>query len=67
MAAVAAEPLRESAQRALIRAHLAEGNRSEALRQYRSYESLLRDELGLEPTSDLKALVGLAPSAPRSV
>ena len=34
LAAVTADPFRESAHRALIRTHLREGNRSEALRQY---------------------------------
>jgi len=48
------EPLRESAHRAVISIHLAEGNTSEALRQIRSYRDLLRAHLGLEP-SDLIA------------
>jgi DNA-binding SARP family transcriptional activator len=58
LAVVAAEPLRESAHRALIRAHLAEGNRAEAIRQYRLYRRLMRDELGLEPSPDVTALLG---------
>jgi DNA-binding SARP family transcriptional activator len=41
--AIAADPLRESAHRCLIRAHLAEGNVSEARRQMRSYMELLAD------------------------
>lgn len=49
LGAVAAEPLRESAQRTLIRVHLKEGNRSEALRQYERYRAVLREELGTEP------------------
>ncbi|MEV4926153.1 AfsR/SARP family transcriptional regulator [Streptomyces roseoverticillatus] len=65
-AAVRAEPLRESAHAALIRAHLAEGNQSEALRAFRSYRRLLRSELGLSPTPALLGLVaGLRPDAPR--
>ena len=47
--AVASEPLRESAQVALIRAHLEEGNRIEAVRQYERYRRLLEEELGVEP------------------
>lgn len=58
LAAVSAEPLRESAHRALIRAHLAEGNRSEAIRSYRIYRQLLREELGIEPSDRMKELVG---------
>jgi DNA-binding SARP family transcriptional activator len=57
MAAVRAEPLRESAQRALIRVHLAEGNRCEALRRYRTYRARLWDELGLEPSPQMEELV----------
>lgn len=59
MASIAAEPLRESAHRAVIGVHLAEGNRSEALRQYAVYVSLLRESLALEPSDQLKDLVGV--------
>lgn len=44
--AVAADPLRESAQRALIEAHLAEGNLVEAHRARDTYRDVLRRELG---------------------
>lgn len=57
-AAVSGEPLRESAQRALIAAHMAEGNRSEALRQYELYRQLLQKELRLRPSSLLVSLIG---------
>jgi DNA-binding SARP family transcriptional activator len=57
LAATRAEPLRESAHRVLIRAHLAEGNRWEALRQYHRCRRLLLDELGVEPEADLGELV----------
>lgn len=57
LAAVNAEPLRESAHAALIRVHLAEGNQSEALRAFAQYRALLMAELGLEPTRALRALV----------
>jgi DNA-binding SARP family transcriptional activator len=55
--AVACEPLRESANRCLIELHLAEGNRSEALRHYRGYRRVLMDELGLEPSPAMELLV----------
>jgi DNA-binding SARP family transcriptional activator len=61
MAALSGEPLRESAHRALIEMHLAEGNRSEALRQFRFCRRLLRESLGVEPTESMAALVGPAP------
>lgn len=57
MAAVRAEPLRESANRCLIKAHLAEGNRIEARRRYARFGQLLRKELNESPSSDLDALV----------
>jgi DNA-binding SARP family transcriptional activator len=57
LAAVRAEPLRESAHRALIKVHLAEGNRYEATRQYQSCRRLLRKELSLEPSPGLQALL----------
>jgi DNA-binding SARP family transcriptional activator len=42
LAAVAGEPIRESAHRILMKAHLAEGNPGEAIRQYRTYERCFR-------------------------
>jgi DNA-binding SARP family transcriptional activator len=57
LVAVAGEPLRESAHCALIKAHLAEGNRGEAIRQYRMCRQLLREHLGFEPSSQTKSLV----------
>ncbi|HEV3464041.1 MAG TPA: bacterial transcriptional activator domain-containing protein, partial [Actinomycetota bacterium] len=57
LAAVAGEPLRESAHRTLIQAHLAEGNPGEALRQYRLYTRLLADELAIEPSAAIRAMV----------
>jgi DNA-binding SARP family transcriptional activator len=57
LAAMKSEPLRESAHRALVRAHLAEGNRNEALTQYRRFRTLLNDELGLEPSLEMEELV----------
>ncbi len=69
LAVVGADPLRESAQRALIDAYLAEGNPSEAIRQYNAFRSLLRSELGLQPTSALRnrlaASIGQGDSAHR--
>ena len=62
LAAVSGEPLRESAHRALIRAYLAEGNAGDAIAHYRAYRRLLRDELGLEPSSQIDELVhGVVP------
>ena len=56
-AAMRVEPLRQSAIVSLIKVHLAEGNQSEALRDYDLYKALLERELGLEPTAILSDLV----------
>jgi DNA-binding SARP family transcriptional activator len=56
-AAIAAEPLRESARTALIRAHLAEGNRAEASRQLELYRDILDSEIGLSPSPRLQTLL----------
>ena len=60
LAAVTGDPFRESAHRALIRAHLREGNRSEALRQYASYRKTLDEELGIEPTAALSEMFDIS-------
>lgn len=57
-AAVRVEPLHESAHAALIAAHVAEGNRVEAVRQFQSYSLLLADEAGMTPSPRLAQLVG---------
>lgn len=57
LAAVRGEPLRESAHRALIRVHLAEGNRAEALRQGELCSRILHDRLGVQPSSQLDQLL----------
>ena len=57
LAAVRIEPLRESARAAAIRVHRAEGNPSEALREFDRYRAVLQSELGLEPTPGLRDLI----------
>lgn len=57
LAAVRAEPLRESAHRVLIDAHLAAGNRGAAQHQYEQCRRVLLDELGLEPSDALRHLL----------
>ena len=61
LAAVLAEPLRESAHRALINVHLAQGNFGEAIRQYCIYRRLMREELSVEPSDQMEALIGSVP------
>ena len=57
LAAVAMEPLRESAHRLLIKIHLAEGNAGEAIRQFHLCSRLFREQLGLAPSPQLAGLV----------
>lgn len=58
------EPWRESARRALIEAHLAEGNISEAVRQYDSFVELLRSGGGFARPSELMGLFTPSPAWP---
>ena len=54
---LAVDPLRESARACLIRAHLAEGNQCEALREFKRFSHILKAELRLTPTPQLRKLV----------
>jgi DNA-binding SARP family transcriptional activator len=58
LAAVSADPLRESAHRAVIQVHLDEGNTAEAVRQYRLLSEVLRVHLGIEPSRRSRELIG---------
>ena len=60
IATVKGDPLRESARLALVKAHLAENNQSEAIREFHRYRALLQDELGLEPSSDFVRFMDIA-------
>jgi DNA-binding SARP family transcriptional activator len=64
LACVREEPLRESAHRALIEAHIAEGNWCEAMRQYERYRRVLSDELGVSPSRGLATLLERARTPP---
>lgn len=57
LAALATDPLRESAHRAVIKVHLAEGNVAEAIRQLRRCERLMIEEVGVPPSTTLQELV----------
>jgi DNA-binding SARP family transcriptional activator len=68
LAAVAIDPLRESGHRLAIEAHLANGNRLEAHRQYETCRQLLAHGVGCSPSSQLTTLLdqaGVAGSGPR--
>jgi DNA-binding SARP family transcriptional activator len=59
-AAVRTEPLRESAHRAVVRVHLAEGNIAEAVRAYGAFRDMLARELGVSPTRLMEELMSSA-------
>ena len=58
---VEADPLRETAHAGVIKVHLAEHNRSEAIRAFDRCSAIMHAELGLGPSEQLRAL--LLPSA----
>jgi DNA-binding SARP family transcriptional activator len=57
MRAVTIDPLRESANRALILVHLADGNHAEAVRVYRSFKRRLSDELRVCVSQQIVGLI----------
>jgi DNA-binding SARP family transcriptional activator len=57
LAVIADDPLRETARRALIRVYAAEGNVHDALSQYEEYRNVMRDDLGLDPSPQMEALI----------
>jgi DNA-binding SARP family transcriptional activator len=61
LAAIQLEPLRETAHHTLIEVHLAEGNWSEARRQFQRCRRLLTEELGVEPSDAIRRLLDRRP------
>ena len=57
LAAVADEPLRDSAHRLVLLAHLAHGNAGEAVRHFGHYTQLLATELGLAPSAQMHRII----------
>jgi DNA-binding SARP family transcriptional activator len=56
-AAIAVDPLRESARRTLIAAYLSEGNVAVAVRHGRAYAELVRRTLGVDPSREFRELL----------
>ncbi len=54
--AIELEPYRESSYQRLMRAHVAMGNRAEALRVYLHWRQVLNEELGTDPAPETEAL-----------
>lgn len=52
------DPFDEAPRNVSISAHLAERNRGAAISEYRQYRRVLKDELGVEPSEELKLLFG---------
>lgn len=57
LAAITAEPLRESSYAALIRVYLQEGDRPGALKVLARYKAVLHDDLHEQPTTKLENLI----------
>lgn len=57
LAAVAIEPIRESAHRLVLKVHIAEGNSACALKHYQNYRGLLQRELGVKPSRQMVELI----------
>jgi DNA-binding SARP family transcriptional activator len=57
-AAIRGEPIRESAHRAVMSVHLAEGNRAAAREVYQRFRDRLQHELGLPPSARMEELLG---------
>lgn len=55
--ALSIEPLRESAERLLIRSYLAAGNQAEAMNSYSAFRSRVRQQIGSEPSVDMRRLI----------
>ncbi|PPS67846.1 hypothetical protein BV882_35970 [Streptomyces sp. 46] len=63
LTALRADVLRESAHRAVLRVHLAEGNLAEARRAYQVCVETFERELGVQPTPATSALLAACPPA----
>lgn len=57
LAAVSVEPLRESANAAVVAVHLRENNLIEAVRHYEHFYSQIMSELGVAPSPSMQALM----------
>ncbi len=66
LAAVAIDPLRESAHRLVAEAHLGNGNQLDAQRQFETFSTMLEAQMGLRPSDRFSALFqpGDATAAP---
>ena len=49
--------LARNAERQFIEVYLSEGNRADALRQFTSYQRVIREEVGVEPSREIAELV----------
>lgn len=56
-AAIAVDPIRETAHRIVIEVHIAEGNVAGAIKRYHDYRAFLRRELKVVPSPQMTRLV----------
>lgn len=57
LAAIAVDPIRETAHRIVIEVHIAEGNIASAIKRYLDYQSFLQRELNVSPSPQMARLV----------
>ncbi|MFJ9413122.1 bacterial transcriptional activator domain-containing protein [Streptomyces sp. NPDC101227] len=57
LTAISIDPIRETAHRIVVEIHIAEGNLACALKRYRTYRELLRQELEVAPSQQMTRLV----------
>ena len=60
LAAVQADPLRETAHEAVIRVCVTQGNRNDAISHFQTYRCHIREELGLDPSERIQELLWTA-------
>jgi DNA-binding SARP family transcriptional activator len=66
LSALRRDPLRESLHELVIRTHLAEGNRAEAIRHHRGHVHRMETEFGLGPSPEMIRLLREANALPHS-
>lgn len=66
LSALRRDPLRESLHELVIRTHLAEGNRVEAIRHHRGHVVRMETEFGLGPSPEIVRLLREASALPKS-
>jgi DNA-binding SARP family transcriptional activator len=57
LAAIAIDPIRETAHRIVVEVHIAEGNVASAIKRYQGYRDLLQREVRVAPSPRMTQLI----------